>query len=249
MNIPVPIQNHPELPQEVPLVGSFHDDRNRLSYYYPRLQQISGVTVPQTRFLRAEFENETVPKVDFRDISSFMIKQQLQNAFIRGDFSSGKYRGTDGSKITSQDSENIEDVFFELTKQLMKGNRRLGSVVAVREWIPHEYEVRYILQDGEIVSKGSENDLDESKFPDTLAQKVADEFTNFSWSCDFIRHKHTDTWYCIDMGLHGLYYDGVIGESYQPNNWTAISEHPQKDESLHNYRERMPTARRLYRTR
>jgi hypothetical protein len=178
-----------------------------------------------------------------------MIKQQLQNAFIRGDFSSGKYRGTDGSKITSQDSEDIEDVFFELIKQLMKGNRRLGSVVAVREWIPHEYEVRYILQDGEIVSKGSENDLDESKFPDTLAQKVADEFTNFSWSCDFIRHKHTDTWYCIDMGLHGLYYDGVIGESYQPNNWTAISEHPQKDESLHNYRERMPTARRLYRTR
>jgi hypothetical protein len=249
MNIPIPIQNHPELPQEIPLVASFHDDRNRLSYYYPQLCQIEEITVPQTRFVYSEFEYETIPTMDCRDISSFMIEQQLETAFIRGDYSSGKYNGTDGSKITSQDRDDIESVVLELIRQLMKNKRRLGSILAVREWVPHDVEVRYIITDGEITSKGSEQDIPTEDYPDSQAQAVAREFSNFSWSCDFIKHKQTDKWYCIDMGLHGLYYDGDISDSYNTNRWTAISEHPHREQSLHQYREQMPSPRRLYRTR
>jgi hypothetical protein len=109
--------------------------------------------------------------------------------------------------------------------------------------------VRYIIEDGSVASKGSVDDIPESEYPDEQAQAVADEFTRFSWSCDFIKYKHSDNWYCIDMGLHGLYYDGSIHNPYNMKNWTAISEHPNKEESLHQYRDQMPTARELYKRR
>lgn len=48
-----PITSHPDLPEEVPLVADFHDDRNRLSYYQPILETLD-VRTPVTKFFEIE---------------------------------------------------------------------------------------------------------------------------------------------------------------------------------------------------
>ncbi len=230
MNVEVPITNHPKLPEGVPLVASFNDDRNRLSYYFPLLNAIDGVRVPITKFIPIDGNFNSHPQIEYREITKFMQNIQARELFVRSDYTSGKFDGESGSYINSQDAYDIETTILEMIRQISRAKRCLGGRIAVREWVPHDREVRYFFNKGEILYRGSLDDGEE--FPDEMAEKVVDVFSTLSWSCDFIRHKSTGKWYCIDMGLNGLYHNG--------NEWIAHSEHLDKSKSPECFSEEMP---------
>lgn len=230
MNIEIPVTNHPKLPEEVPLIASFNDDRNRLSYYFPLLNATENVRVPITKFIPINGDFDTYPQIEYREITKFMQDIQVQQAFIRGDYSSAKFDGDSGSRIESQDPYDVETTVLELLRQLGRSKRCIGGRLAVREWIPHDREVRYYINKGNIVYRDS---VDEgTEYPDDMANIVSNVFQTLSWSCDFIRHKKTQKWYCIDMGLNGLYHNG--------NEWISHSEHIDKSKSPEQFRDEMP---------
>jgi len=221
MKTEVPITSHPKLPDEVPLIADFHDDRNRLSYYHPIVKNIGTVNTPITKFIPVNGSLETGPDIEYREITRFLQDQQMRTAFIRSDYCSAKLDSS-GRRIDSQDPVTIETAVLEMIRQLFRLGRNIGGRIAVREWIPHDVEVRFFLRDGEILYGDTTDDCPEMEWPWVEARHVAREMDTFAWSCDFIRHEKTGKWYCIDMGLDGLYHDG--------SSWTAISGH--LDESM-----------------
>lgn len=229
----IPIISHPDLPDSVPLIADFHDMRNRLSYYFPLLRDMDVVTVPQTRFFAVTGSSDTFFDINCRDITQFLQTHQLQTAFIRGDYSSGKYNGDVGSKLTSHDPYDIECTIRDLFNQLGLSKRRLGSRIAVREWIPHEREVRFFLRDGAVYYADSVTESPATDWPWKTAESIAQEFSTYAWSCDFIQHTYSEQWYCIDMGLDGFYYDPHTG-------WVSISEHIQHERGFQHLDEDMP---------
>jgi len=235
MDLEVPITYHPELPEGVPLVASFSDDRNRLSYYLPRLQSIEGLRAPLTTLISVDGNFDSYPEIEYRDATRFMQDIGAQTAFVRGDYSSGKYDGDVGSKIHSQDPYDIETVVLETLRQLGRGKRHLGGRIAIREWISHDREVRYFIRDGSVLYSDSLDNGNES--PDWVAGAVADHFSDLAWSVDFIRHERSGSWYLIDMGLDGLYHNGT--------EWIPISEHLDKSYSPIQHADKMPDPDRL----
>lgn len=237
MQTEVPITRHPKLPEGVPLVANFHDMRNRLSYYLPILREVDGVRTPVTQFFPVEGNYDSYPEIEYRDITRFMQDQQMMEAFVRSDYSSAKF-DEDGRHIQGQDSWDIETTVIEMMRQLARNKRHLGGRIAVREWIPHDTEVRYFIRDGEVLY-GDSLDGPGADFPVGQAHKVARQFDTYAWSCDFIRHEKTGKWYCIDMGLDGLYHTG--------DEWIAISEHLNESKSPEQFTDQMPKPEALLR--
>lgn len=223
MNFVTPVTDHPKLPDGVPLVADFDDDRNRLSYYHPQLRTNPGVRVPQTIFLDVAGSLQSHPEIEYRELTRWMQDQSLRRAFVRGDFSSGKLDGDSGSLVEGQDPHIIETTVLELLRQLFRAKRSLGGRIALREWIPHDVEVRYFIRNGQILYADTLDGVERASFPDPQAGCVADMFDRFAWSVDFIRHETTGKWYCTDLGLDGLYWSGT--------EWIAISEHMDDEHS------------------
>lgn len=236
----IPITRHHKLPDDVPLVADFHDMRNRLSYYLPILRETENVRTPITRFFPIEGDYDSYPEIEYRDVTQFMQDQQMRESFVRGDYSSAKFDGDSGSRITSQDPYDIETVVLELLRQHGRSKRHLGSRIAVREWIPHDVEVRFFLRDGGVLYADSTDNDNEMEWPWVEARHIARQMDTYAWSCDFIRHEKTGKWYCIDMGLDGLYYSQKYG-------WTAHSEHLDESKSPERFADAMPSPERLIR--
>lgn len=238
------------LPDGVPLVANFNHRYNRLSFYYPRLDNINSIRTPTTKFFPVEAEHAT-PEFDAHDIAHWMREQEFDHTFVRGDFSSAKVYPNKGSHIYEPVSDVIRDTVANLIRDLITQGRCLGGKIAVREWIDLQYcphqnpnhyhptEVRYIIRDGSIYvclddvsgwcQKHRECDetytyvceaLDDISFPDDQARDVADEFDTLAWSVDFARDAKSGEWYCIDMGLDGVYW---IPETEE---WCSISGYP-----------------------
>lgn len=231
----IPITNHSRLPDEVPLVADFNDDRNRLSYYYPIVREIDGIRTPITEFFPVIGSMQTYPDIEYREITRFMQDIDTRQAFVRGDFASGKYEEDTGSRIESQDPYDIEGTVLEMLKQLGRGKQHLGGRIAVREWVPHEVEFRYFIRGGRVLYGQSTVEGFDGDLPVREVHLVAERFDTFAWSVDFIRHKKNEAWYLTDMGLDGLYHDG--------SSWVAISEHPDSSYSPEKHKHEMPPPR------
>lgn len=236
MYIPeTPITTHKQLPDEVPLIASFHDDRNRLSFYHPRLTSLNEVTTPTTKFFKIAGSSETTLSAEYREITKFLQDIDSDIGFIRGDFSSAKL-SQEGRVINSHDPYNIKETFATLVENHILTERHLGGKIAVREYVPHEVEVRYFIENGDILYRQEQECVED--YPSKQAYAVATEFDEYSWSVDFIKHENKNMWYCIDMGLNGLYPES-------PNEWIAISEHTDKSYSPQQYTDQMPSADRF----
>lgn len=237
-----PITSHPALPEQVPLIAGFHDDRNRLSYYHPIIKSLPGVNTPTTKFFSVDGGVDTVPVCEYREITKFMQDLPTKTAFIRGDFSSAKL-SQEGRRLTSQDPIAIKRTVGELVKNLIVTERHLGGRIAVREYIPHDVEIRYFIRSGEY--EYHEDLTDNEVFtgsvslPTPQVKEIANSFSQFSWSVDFVLHEETGTWVCIDMGLDGLYY------SEDSNEWVSISEHPDPEASPEQFIDEMPSPDRF----
>lgn len=240
----IPITDHPALPDAVPLVAGFHDDRNRLSYYHPRLTALDAVTTPETKFFTVTGGTDSIPACEYREITKFMQDINTQSAFMRGDFSSGKL-SREARVIDSQDPTKIEHTFSMLVQNLIKTGRHLGGRIAVREFIPHDVEIRYFIENGDTggvsVTKdnrrNAESDtlsVDSLTLPGNQISSITESFDSLAWSVDFIRHDETGEWYCVDMGLDGLYYNT------DSNEWVSISEHELPANSPAYHTESMP---------
>jgi len=235
----IPITHHPKLPEGVPLVADFHDMRNRLSYYFPIIRDIDTVRTPVTKFFAVDGSYDSYPDIAYREITKFLQDQQMRRAFVRGDYSSAKY-DSDGREITSHDPYEINRTVVEMMRQLAFDERHVGGKIAVREWIPHDTEVRFFLRDGHILYGDSLDDAPETEWPWVEARTIAREMDTYAWSCDFIRHEDTGKWYCIDMGLDALYHTKKYG-------WTAHSEHLDESYSPEQYIDEMPNPEVLQR--
>lgn len=252
------------LPDGVPLVADFHHDYNRLSYYYPRIPD--DIRTPETEFFPMETASGGLPEFDDHAVAHWMRERDYQQAFVRGDFSSAKVAPRKGSLIYEPVSDVVRDTVAHLVSDLITQRRRLGGKMAVREWLDLDYcprqnanhlhhtEVRYFIRDGRVYRPEPldkwieshrdceqtysyvEEDLDSISFPDEQAEIVAETFDDLAWSCDFARHAKTGDWYCIDMGLDGLYW---IEETEE---WCPISGHGDDPEGLSpkNYIDQMP---------
>ena len=234
-----PITDHPQLPEDVPLIAGFHDDRNRLSYYTPRLEGVDGVETPVTKFFEITGSADDIVTVDYREITKFLQEIPTRKGFIRSDFSSAK-RCKMGRVLTSHDPHDIEATFAMLVDNHIRTQRHLGGRIAVREYIPHDIEVRYFIRDGDILYHQQHTDV--SSYPDSYVSAIANEFDHFAWSVDVIKHEHTGEWFCTDMGLDGLYPNGS-------SDWVAISEHPDQSYSPEKESDRMPVVDRFSYTR
>jgi len=161
-----------------------------------------------------------------------MQNQQMRQAMVRGDYSSAKLDSS-GRRIDSQDSYDIETTVIEMMRQLARSKRHLGGRIAVREWIPHDVEVRFFIRNGQVLYHDSVDEFD-GRPPVMQSQSVATAFDKYAWSCDFIRHSKTGNWYCIDLGLDGLYYSNE-------HDWVAQSEHLNKEQSPARFSDEMPS--------
>lgn len=234
-NPETPITDHKQLPDGVPLVASFNDDRNRLSYYHPRLNNLEQTNTPQTRFFKISGSSEEILSIPYREVTKYLQDIDSKKGFIRGDFSSAKL-SRDGRVLASQDPYDIQQTFARLVENHIITERHLGGRVAVREYIPHDTEVRYFIENGDILYRQDKDNVD--KYPSEQAYTIAREFNEFSWSVDFIKNKESGEWYCIDMGLNGLYPDSQ-------DTWIAISEHTDESYTPQQYADKMPTADRF----
>lgn len=230
-----PITSHAALPDDVPLVADFHDDRNRLSNYNPRLSRINGVKTPETKFFEIYGSTEGVPSCKYREMTKFMQDIDTNKCFLRGDYTSAKL-SKNGRILDSQDPHDIKKTFATLVKNVIITERNLGGRIALREFIPHNLEVRFFIRDGKIhYTHQSQSSLD---LPRKMVADIAAEFDKLAWSVDVIRHKNTKNWYCIDMGLDGLY-------PYTHTEWEAISEHTDPSKSPTQYTNKMPDPNRF----
>lgn len=237
-----PITTHPALPDAVPLIADFHDDRNRLSYYHPLIKALPSVNTPTTKFFSINGSIDTTLRCEYREITKFMQDIASDTAFIRSDFSSAKL-SREGRELTSQDPTEIKRTIGELVRNLIVTERHIGGRVAVREHIPHNTEIRYFIHNGsyeyhEQLCDDTMRDAPVS-LPTSQAKTIADALPRFSWSVDFILHEDTATWYCIDMGLDGLYYNEENRE------WVSISEHPDPKQSPEQHVDDMPNPNRF----
>lgn len=239
-----PITDHPALPDDVPLVAGFHDDRNRLSYYYPRVQKLDSVKTPTTKFFPVTGGTSSIMTCEYREITKFIQDMNADNAFMRSDFSSAKL-SRDGRVIDSQSPSEIKYTFSMLVQNLISSERYLGDRIAVREHIPHDVEIRYfirnqsqltvgITKDNRLVHNNNQFNTESLTLPSEQITAICEEFDSLAWSVDFIRHERTGEWYCIDMGLDGLYYDT------DSNEWVSISEHTNQSQSPEQYANNMP---------
>lgn len=245
------------LPDSVPLLANFNHPKNRLDYYESKLRD-TGVRVPETKYFPVEIEKST-QKFDEGPISQYMVDNGWKQAFVRGMYASAKYEPMAGSHIHSQDRDAIRETVCNLIGQMVRLDVPLGDRIAVREWLDLDYcarddhfhrsEVRYFIRDGEVVYRSPseekfmrsslrcdavysyvQNDFDDGiNYPDHAARHVAEIFDELSWSVDFARDAKSGRWYCIDMGLNGLYWN----EAHK--KWVAISEHPEKEYSPERY--------------
>jgi len=233
-----PITADRNLPKGVPLVASFNDNRNRLSYYHPIIKQIDGVRTPITEFHKLSGSLNTVPQIDCRPLTEFMQEVNLRKAFIRGDYSSGKL-SQQARVVQSQDPVVINQCIAKLVSNLMQTGRHIGEIIAIREFIPHETEIRYFISNGKINYHEKIDKIPKEDLPTEQVQAIAEVMDTFAWSVDLIKHQKTGKWYCIDMGLDGLYYNE------QTSSWIAISEHPDKNKSPEQYSDDMPNMNAL----
>lgn len=261
-----------DLPDGVPLVASFHHYFNRLFYYYPRLPdgvrtpETEFFTVTGSRGGLPSFDDHEIAHwMREQDYQQAFVRGDYSSAKVYPRKGSLIYEPT-ADVVRDTIANLIRDL---ITQDRELGGRIAVRELLDLDYCPrqnrnhlHHNEVRYFIRDGEIeyctdtveewcemhyecdeTFSYVEEDLDGISFPDEQAQMVAERFDDLAWSVDFARDAKTGEWYCIDMGLDGLYW---ISETEE---WHVISGHGNDrcGKSPENYVDQMPEPKDLSR--
>lgn len=256
------------LPEDVPLVTDFNHPYNRLDYYHPRLVETGvpvpetkffDVSVEQgTPNFDEGAISEYMVEMGWRQAFVRGMYASAKIDPVKGSC----LRSQDRNDIRETIGELIVQHII-LDRPL--GERIAVRKMIDLDYCPnksvrhlHHNEVRYIIENGSVnyrfpdeeefvernldcpdtfpyVKEDMKNGV---SYPDHLAERVAREFDELSWSVDFVRDAKTGEWYCPDMGLNGLYWNETT------EKWVSISGQPKEREPSG---EDMPSIERLNR--
>lgn len=241
------------LPDGVPLVADFNHEYNRLDYYHPRLVE-AGVPVPETQFFDIEvgdpmtFDEGAVSEFlvgnGWRQAFVRGMYASAKLAPREGSHLNSQDRDDIRRTVTRLLAQHIM-MERPLGGRIAVRERIDLEYCTQRRQDHHDSEVRYFIRDGEVLYRGPPEETFEQtnldcdnifgyveddmrggiEYPDHLAEVVASEFDELAWSCDFARDAKSGEWYCIDMGLDGLYWNETTEE------WVSISGHWDEDHS------------------
>lgn len=236
------------LPDEYePVVTSFFDERIRLDYWQPRLEDL-GIPTLETHIFELEEQDEGMPEWDTDGIRE-VVEALGGEAHIRSMYKSAIHLPKEGGYIATPDNDHIDRTIAELLSQHVMGQLKHGGAIAVREWLdlnfcnyardPLHPEVRTFIEDGEVkymfprmkkddfVKPAGGEGLWETalEFIDNNADQIkkwayeaAQEFDEAPFSLDFVMDTNGD-WYATDMAVDGLYF------SPSKERWHNLSEH------------------------
>lgn len=229
------------------VVGDFHCDQNFMSYWYQRTNRLD---IPQPETYVFPLKNG---EPDYEAILETMVKNNLEQAFIRGDGFSDKVNPHTGSMIWEPEIEEIKRTFETLKNHLINHmNTPLGNIVAVREWLDLDYcshdreigwhptELRYIVRGGEIqyvtpsIHTLREINLAHECTYDYLKDKLRDADLEEPAEHALTVAEEFDKWswhvdFCLDTDLNWYFIDMGLNGVYwhgEQEEWTTMTGQP-----------------------
>lgn len=230
------------------LVADLHTPYNRLDYWFPRLRELD-VRVPETFVIDLDPSGRGFPTVDANEVRSELDARGWDRAFVRSMYKHAELDPRAGSFVPRPDPETIQRTVESLVAQHERMDMPLGGSLAFREWLDFDYspcavsahnrhEIRFFVDRGDVLyhfptaDELADSNLDcdalysyvremlESGIdaPIEGAELVAAAFDEYSWHVDFDLTSH-GTWYCVDMGINGVYFNG------REQRWMNISQH------------------------
>lgn len=215
--------------------GDFHCRENMMSYWFPRLNKLD-VPIPETFGAVLGEDDEPmyeyiVDEMDRRgwshafirgDAFSDKVNLRTGSRIYEADVREVKrtFETLKNHLINHMDTPMGDAVYVREWLDL----DYCGNGTSMGHW--HPTELRYIVADGEIqyvtpsletlmemnlahdcTSSYVRDRLQESELsePWEQAKTVAEEFDDLSWHVDFCLTTSMD-WYCIDMGVNGVYW-------------------------------------------
>jgi hypothetical protein len=227
--------------------SDLHDERYRFDRYWEQLSSID-VPTPRTRIISFESVDDGIPECPTDEIREFMDEENLNQAFLRSGFKAAIDRFKDGSIIHKKTDEQIESTFESLIRQHIMNDVPHGNRLIVRERLrlqfcmeqnhSHRPEIRYFIQNGEIIAKTPRPDvvdpvpdcpvaydyvkenLNEVSTPDNIALTVADGFkeSEYPWSVDIVMDTNGE-WWVTEMHIDGVYYN------HHKDQWWNVCGH------------------------
>jgi len=232
-------------------VDEFHCPQNLQSFWWNRLRKLDGVPVPTTYGVELDDNDEPSYEYILKVMNhegwdrafirgdSFSDKVNPRTGSVIREADPSEIRRTvetlTNHLINHMDTPMGEAVFVREWLDLDYCSRPRECT----NW--HPTELRFIVEGGEIQSVNpsletleelnrahectydylrdrlTESDLSE---PWEHARTVAEEFDEWAWHVDFCLTTSLE-WYCIDMGLNGVYWDEESSE------WTVMTGQPE----------------------
>lgn len=213
---------------------NLHSPEYRFDIYWDKLSECD-IPLPKTEIINLEscYESD-YPQCPTDKIRNFMNSDGINNAFIRTGHKAAVDRFREGSLISTNDKSEIKKTYNSLMTQHVRNDIPHGNIVVVRDWIDlsyclepnhsHTIEVRYFIDDGEILYKTPEKHRDrincpqkfsyiEDNFkninnPEKYVKKIARKFqdSEHSWSVDVVLDS-SGKWWVTEMHINGVYYN------------------------------------------
>lgn len=233
-------------------VGEFHCDRNMMHGWWPRLEQLS-VRTPETivfplRDGPPDFEAMAQAMNDrdwshaFLRSDNFSDKVNPRTGSRIAEPTVSEVRRT-FETLQNHQLNHMEVPLGEYVVVREWLDLDYCAERACREW--HPTEVRFFIEDGEVdyvtpsvtalrvlnASHDCTYDYVEERLQGGVPsltgniQTVAEEFSDYAWHVDFALTTNME-WWCIDMGVNGVYWDGDREE------WTPMCGHEEIKEEL-----------------
>lgn len=226
-------------------VVDLHSKKYRFDRYWDKLSDCD-ISVPNTIIINLEKNNNEYPECPTEEIIKFMEDNEMNNAFLRSGHKAAIDRFRDGSLISTRERSEIEKTYNSLMTQHMRNSVPHGNILVVREWLDlsyclepnhsHTFEIRYFIDDGNILYRTPKNYRYEIKCPNKFSyindnfnsiepprgyiRKVAEEFkdSEYSWSVDAVLDS-SGNWWITEMHINGVYYNQKL------NKWMNVCGH------------------------
>lgn len=231
----------------------YHDDRNSMRYWWPRLSNLD-VPTPDTKEIPLEANAGDGPPIewDTEEVVDAIDSFETDKAFLRTDRKAANILH-EGSYIYVNNSEHVNETTMLLLLQ-MSNMDFMPSSLFVREWLElDEYakqrgdivapEVRVFIDDGEILChhlRTTEENFgprDDASEPLAKMNDLIDEgWEEIEPYAKIVADEFDDDgwsvdfvrteggeWYCTDMALYGLYYFAMPQSDFE--GWKSISYH------------------------